>query len=85
MYDNQERGYVDETSLPSEENIKNLTPSVRTTMESASIFLPEKKVRGTQSQRILKHFLPHNNITYRNKVVVKEVHCSTYYVLVPEK
>ena len=38
-----------------------------------------------QIQRMLTKFLPHNNITYKKKVVVKEVHYSTYYVLVPEK
>ena len=54
-------------------------------MGNASYFLPENKVRGTQSQRILKNFLPHNNITYKNKVAVKEVNYSTYYVLVTEK
>ena len=85
LYDNQERGSVSETSARSQDNIKTLTPSVRTTMEIAFYFWPEKKIRRTQIQRILKIFLRHNNITYRKKVVVKEVHYSTYYVLVTEK
>ena len=85
MYDNQERGSVAETSAPLEENSKTLTLSVRTTMEIASGFWPEEKVCGMQIERILTNFLPHKNIMYKNKVVVKEVHYSTYYVLVPEK
>ena len=85
MYDNQERGSVDETSAPLEEKSATLAPSVRTTMEIASDFWPENKVCGTQSQIISTNFLPHNNITYKNKVVVKELHYSTYYVLITEK
>ena len=76
---------VAETSSPSQENSTTLTPSVRTKTEIASGFSPEKKVRGTQIQRILKNFLPHNNITYRKKVVVELLHYSNYYVLVPDK
>ena len=45
--DNQERGSVAETSSPSEENIKNLIPSVSTVREISSESEPTKKARGT--------------------------------------
>ena len=76
---------VAETSSPSEENSTTLTPSVRDTREIASGFCFENKVCGMQSQNILTNFFPHNNITYKKKVVVQEVHYSTYYVLVTDK
>ena len=38
-----------------------------------------------QSQRILKIFSPQMNITYKNKFVIKDVHYSTYDVLVNDK
>ena len=68
MGDNQEGCSFDETSDPSEENLGTLTPSVGTTREIAYDFLPEKKVCGTQSERILKIFFPQKKITYKNKV-----------------
>ena len=85
LYDNQERGSFAETLAPLEDNSTNLTPSGRTTMEIVYAFWPENKVHGTQIQSILTNFLPHNNITYKKKVVVKEVYYSTYYVLFTEK
>ena len=83
--DNQERGSVADTSSPSEDNYTTVTPSISITREISSGFCPQKKVCGTQSQRSLTHFFPHENILYKNKVVVQEVHYSTYYVLVPDK
>ena len=82
---NKERVSIAETSSPSENNSTTLTSSARATREIASGFCPENKVCGTQSQRILTHFFPHNNITYKKKVVVQEVHYSMYYVLVTDK
>ena len=79
---NQNRVSVTETSYPSKENRTTLTPSARDTREIEYGFCPENKVSGTQRQRILTNFSPHNNITYKNKVVVQEVHYYTYYVLV---
>ena len=76
---------VAETSSPSEENNTIPTLSARDTRKIASGFYPENKVRGIQSQKFLKFFFPHKNITYKNKVVVPEVHYSTYYVLVTDK
>ena len=82
MDDKQERGSVAENLSLSEDNTTTLTSSVRTTREIASGFWPEKKTRGTHIQRRLKIFFPQNNITYKNKVVVQEVHYYTYDVLV---
>ena len=73
-----------ETSYPSGDNITTLTPSARDTREIASGFCPENKVRVTQIQRILTNLFPHKNITYKKKVVVKEVHYSRYCVLVTD-
>ena len=68
---NQKRVSVDEISSRSEENNTTLTPSAKDTREISSGFCPENKVRGTQSQRILTNFFPHENITHEKKVVVQ--------------
>ena len=85
MYNNQKRESVAETSSPSEYNRKTITPSTRDIREITAVPPPENKVRGTQSQRILTNLFPHKNITYMNKVVLKELHYSKYYFLVTEK
>ena len=85
LNNNQNRVSVTETSYPSEENRTTITPSARDIREIAYGFCPENKVRETQIQRILTNFSQHKNITYKNKVVVQEVHYSTYYVLVNDK
>ena len=74
-----------ETSSPSEENSTIQTSSARDTREIASVPPHENKVRGTHIQMILTNLFPHNNITYKKKVVVQEVHYSMYYVLVTDK
>ena len=82
MDNNQNWVSVAETSSPSEENSTTLTLSVRDTREISYGFFPEKNLCGTQSQSILTNFSSRKNITYKKKVVVQEVHYSTYYVLV---
>ena len=71
VYDNQERDSVAETSSPSEENIKNLIPSVSTVREISSESEPTKKAHGMHIQRISMDFFPQNNTKYRNKVDVQ--------------
>ena len=85
LNNNQKIVSAAETSYPSEENITTLTPSDKATREIVSGFCPENKVRGTHIQRVLTNFFPQKNITYKNKVVVQEVHYSMYYVLVNDK
>ena len=82
---NQERVSVAETSTTSEEKRTNLTLSARSTREISSGFCPEIKVQGPQNQSILTNSFPHNNIIYKKKVVVQEVHYSIYYVIVTDK
>ena len=67
---NQKRLSVAETSSPSEENITTLTPSTMDIREISYGFGPVNKVSGWQIQRILRNFFPHNNITYKENVVV---------------
>ena len=81
----QKRLSVSETSSPPEENSTTLTPSTRTKREIAARFCHENKVRGMHIQRRLTNLFPHKNITYKKKLVVQEVHYSTYYVLVTDK
>ena len=65
MDNNQKRVSVDETSSPSDDNSTTLTTSARATIEIASGFGPENKVRGTQSQRRLIISFPNKIITYK--------------------
>ena len=71
LNNNQERVSVAETSSTSEDKNTTLTPITRESSEISSGFCPEKKVRGTQSQRILTNLSPHKNVTHNNKVVVQ--------------
>ena len=55
MDNNQKRVSVAETLYPSEDNSTTPTLISRDTREIAAGFFPENKVRGTQSQKILKN------------------------------
>ena len=86
MLDNNQKSVsVAETSYTSEENSTTRSHNYRATREIASGVCTENKVRGMQIQSRLTNYFPNKNITYKNKVVLQEVHSYTYYVLVTGK